>query len=209
MVRECESTRETEDAGEPRSWCASGERGRTHETKPECARPLDEAMETEIRRRRGLGKGLVVGVRLPRGVLSLLRGVLSLLGEVPSLLRGVPRLLLLVLVFLLVVSHRCVDALWLEECNWDLGMESGDIPDEAITASSSHDHIVGPHNARLMAKANFHPAYSTKITGVLKPNSPFRLSGATCVYIPVKMEGESNWRLHMSKFRTVTAQYWL
>nr|XP_053632023.1 discoidin domain-containing receptor 2-like [Cherax quadricarinatus] len=28
-------------------------------------------------------------------------------------------------------------------------MESGDIPDEAITASSSHDHIVGPHNARV------------------------------------------------------------
>ncbi|KAK8385173.1 hypothetical protein O3P69_012162 [Scylla paramamosain] len=28
-------------------------------------------------------------------------------------------------------------------------MESGDIPDEAITASSSHNHIVGPHNARV------------------------------------------------------------
>ncbi|XP_063847121.1 discoidin domain-containing receptor tyrosine kinase B-like isoform X2 [Scylla paramamosain] len=40
-------------------------------------------------------------------------------------------------------------ALWLGGCDGALGMESGGIPDTAITASSSHDHIVGPHNARV------------------------------------------------------------
>ena len=34
------------------------------------------------------------------------------------------------------------------ECNKALGMESGEIPHEAITASSSHADVVGPHVGR-------------------------------------------------------------
>ena len=39
--------------------------------------------------------------------------------------------------------------LFLDECAGALGMESGDITDEEITASSSHDPaVVGPAQAR-------------------------------------------------------------
>ncbi|XP_076247763.1 discoidin domain-containing receptor 2 [Calliopsis andreniformis] len=44
---------------------------------------------------------------------------------------------------------RDVRALDIRSCNQSLGMESGDIPDSAITASSSYVTNVGPRNGRL------------------------------------------------------------
>ncbi|XP_037798829.1 discoidin domain-containing receptor A-like, partial [Penaeus monodon] len=55
---------------------------------------------------------------------------------------------------LLLLGHKGVAGLWTEDCDRPLGMESSDIPNEAITASSSHDIIVGPHNARLNVDQN-------------------------------------------------------
>uniref|UniRef100_A0A0N7ZAP1 Protein kinase domain-containing protein n=1 Tax=Scylla olivacea TaxID=85551 RepID=A0A0N7ZAP1_SCYOL len=52
------------------------------------------------------------------------------------------------LVCVLVVL-RCCSALWLGECNKPLGVSTGELLDKALTASSAHDHIVGPHRARL------------------------------------------------------------
>lgn len=58
--------------------------------------------------------------------------------------------ILRVLVVMVVVSPLPpTAALRLGGCKGPLGMESGIIPDNAITASSSHNHIVGPHNARV------------------------------------------------------------
>ncbi|XP_069191992.1 discoidin domain-containing receptor 2 [Procambarus clarkii] len=55
-----------------------------------------------------------------------------------------PSLLLLLLLLL-----HCSSALWLGECNKPLGVSTGELLDSALTASSAHDHIVGPHRARL------------------------------------------------------------
>ncbi|KAK3589847.1 hypothetical protein CHS0354_015865 [Potamilus streckersoni] len=50
----------------------------------------------------------------------------------------------------LIGSRLIVQSLYLEECNNVLGMQSYEIPDEAISASSSHDEkTVGPQNARI------------------------------------------------------------
>ncbi|KAL3871570.1 hypothetical protein ACJMK2_039561 [Sinanodonta woodiana] len=50
----------------------------------------------------------------------------------------------------LLGSGLFVQSLYLGECNSALGMQSFDIPDSAITASSSHDEkTVGPQNARI------------------------------------------------------------
>lgn len=56
--------------------------------------------------------------------------------------------LLSLLLYGLVVLHCCF-ALWLGECNKPLGVSTGELLDNALTASSAHDHIVGPHRARL------------------------------------------------------------
>ncbi|XP_012341133.1 discoidin domain-containing receptor 2 isoform X2 [Apis florea] len=49
----------------------------------------------------------------------------------------------------LLGPSRDVRALDMRTCNQSLGMESGDIPDSAITASSSYVTNVGPRNGRL------------------------------------------------------------
>nr|XP_053641749.1 uncharacterized protein LOC128695265 [Cherax quadricarinatus] len=52
------------------------------------------------------------------------------------------------LLFLLLLLQGCL-ALWLGECNKPLGVSTDELHDSALTASSAHDHIVGPHRARL------------------------------------------------------------
>ncbi|XP_042214831.1 uncharacterized protein LOC121861250 [Homarus americanus] len=49
---------------------------------------------------------------------------------------------------LLLLLHGC-SGLWLGECNKPLGVSTGELLDSALTASSAHDNIVGPHRARL------------------------------------------------------------
>ncbi|XP_031826046.1 discoidin domain-containing receptor 2 isoform X1 [Nomia melanderi] len=49
----------------------------------------------------------------------------------------------------LIGPPRNARALDIQSCNQSLGMESGDIPDSAITASSSYVTNVGPRNGRL------------------------------------------------------------
>ncbi|XP_069979948.1 discoidin domain-containing receptor tyrosine kinase B-like, partial [Penaeus vannamei] len=53
-----------------------------------------------------------------------------------------------VLMAVAVLTQGC-SALWLGECNKPLGVSTGGLDDSALSASSSHDHIVGPHRARL------------------------------------------------------------
>lgn len=57
---------------------------------------------------------------------------------------SLPQLLPLVLLLL-----RGCSGLWLGECNKPLGVSTGELLDSALTASSAHNHIVGPHRARL------------------------------------------------------------
>ncbi|XP_064094014.1 discoidin domain-containing receptor 2-like [Macrobrachium nipponense] len=64
-------------------------------------------------------------------------------------LSHLPRYLLMAVVLSVVLPHHGAQGLWTGDCDKALGMESMEIPDEAITASSVHDHIVGPHNARV------------------------------------------------------------
>ncbi|XP_039286881.1 discoidin domain-containing receptor tyrosine kinase B [Nilaparvata lugens] len=52
-------------------------------------------------------------------------------------------------VLLVASSLWCVSALDIKECDGDLGMETGEIPDNAVTASSSYVPNVGPQNGRL------------------------------------------------------------
>ncbi|KAG7172941.1 putative discoidin domain-containing receptor A-like [Homarus americanus] len=47
---------------------------------------------------------------------------------------------------LLLLLHGC-SGLWLGECNKPLGVSTGELLDSALTASSAHDNIVGPHRA--------------------------------------------------------------
>ncbi|XP_042863294.1 discoidin domain-containing receptor 2-like [Penaeus japonicus] len=53
-----------------------------------------------------------------------------------------------VLIAVAVMTQAC-SALWLGECNKPLGVSTGGLEDSALSASSSHNHIVGPHRARL------------------------------------------------------------
>ncbi|XP_071055936.1 discoidin domain-containing receptor 2-like isoform X2 [Onthophagus taurus] len=53
------------------------------------------------------------------------------------------------LIFLLAVFPRQFQAFDIRSCNEPLGMESGAIPDDAISASSSYVPNVGPRNGRL------------------------------------------------------------
>ena len=55
---------------------------------------------------------------------------------------------------------QCVVCVFTGECNVPLGISNGSIPDEALTASSSHDVIVGPHNARLVTGDFIFPLYT-------------------------------------------------
>ncbi|XP_076038345.1 uncharacterized protein LOC143023641 [Oratosquilla oratoria] len=52
------------------------------------------------------------------------------------------------LLLLSLLLQPCA-TLWTKTCSGGLGMESGEIPDDAITASTSHAHHVGPHTARV------------------------------------------------------------
>ncbi|XP_071513035.1 discoidin domain-containing receptor 2-like isoform X2 [Panulirus ornatus] len=103
-------------------------------------------METEVET---WCPGLGVVAEAPSLLCHLPRLLLSVVAGVPRLLRRLPRLLLLVVVLALILRQHGVASLWLGDCGRDLGMESGDIPDEAISASSTYDDIVGPHNGRV------------------------------------------------------------
>ncbi|KAK2586846.1 hypothetical protein KPH14_009784 [Odynerus spinipes] len=69
---------------------------------------------------------------------------MSVLALVPDLtpLRG---LLIAVFVLSSLPCNRCLD---LGQCTNALGMESGEIPNEDITASSMYDPSLGPKHAR-------------------------------------------------------------
>ncbi|XP_069672630.1 discoidin domain-containing receptor 2-like isoform X2 [Periplaneta americana] len=58
-------------------------------------------------------------------------------------------LLLLAAAFLLLLEIPPADGFDIRSCDYPLGMESGDIPDSAISASSSYVPNVGPHQGRL------------------------------------------------------------
>lgn len=67
----------------------------------------------------------------------------------------VETLLLLYTVLSLVLSHHFCEALDLEKCRDALGMQTMEIPDSAIVASSSYDKgTVGPKNARIRTEKN-------------------------------------------------------
>ncbi|XP_059473553.1 discoidin domain-containing receptor 2-like isoform X2 [Neocloeon triangulifer] len=55
---------------------------------------------------------------------------------------------------LMVLAVGVVSSLDLRDCDLPLGMENGDIPDAAITASSSYWSNVGPQNGRLRSDSN-------------------------------------------------------
>ncbi|XP_063598950.1 discoidin domain-containing receptor A-like [Penaeus indicus] len=85
---------------------------------------------------------------------------------------------------LLLLGHKGVAGLWTEDCDRPLGMESSDIPNEAISASSSHDIIVGPHNARLNVDQN---------------------GGAWCPKVPVDTNSREYLQVDLGSVHVITA----